>query len=181
MNAIITTATDTRQEIAHESKEGKAFLRRVVRDCKQSKSRWWLTADTTDANRWKVIFHRTVKGAAGDPDVDVRVKTDITIGVQPNDFNKVYDEGSPYQAVIVPPIKGIDIDYSGVTHFCDCVLADCSFMIERNCGSQSSSKHGIVMLGIRAYNRKRGYQVTIGHDTWIVNGDQVCWGSIRVR
>lgn len=176
-----TTPTDTRQAIKTDSKDGKAFLNKVIRECKSSSRRWEVSADTTDPAQWKAIFTCTIKGNTGDPDVDVRVRTDITIRVIQSQFNKVHKEGSGYTDVVVPPVKGLDISYSDVIHFCDCVIAGCSFSIDCSCGSQSSSAHGIVMLGLRAHNHKRGYSVRVGHDTWVVQGDQVCFGSVRVR
>ena len=179
------TPSPTRQSVESDSKEGKAFFKRVIRDMKASTAKWNVRSQDGESDEYRKVFnlsfHRTIKGEIGSPDVDVRVLTDVTVTAHLRDFGIVNQSDSEYTPVKIPLPISIDISYSNVIHLCDCILAGFTFSIEANVGSISSSRHGIAMVGVRARNRVKGYTVAVGHDSWIINGNQVCWGCVRCR
>lgn len=173
--------TDTRQRADVDSKEGKAFLRKVVKECKGHAYKWSIGSETSEEpDTWFATFHKQINGELGSPDIDIHVRTNIAIRLTPEHFGcteqKEYEDYSP---LTVPEIRAIQFDYDDVIHFCDCALRGFTFRAERCLGSISSSKHGIVTIGVRARSYEAGYTTRIGTDTLIVNGQPVTFGSIR--
>jgi len=73
------TTTTQRTELG--SKEGKKFLRRIVRE--NDKFNWdeeWRAHAASDTD-WQLRFYRTQKGEVGDADAEIEVQTDASIGL----------------------------------------------------------------------------------------------------
>ena len=165
----------TFQRVEFGTKQGKAFLRRVIRESRSlSWNEEWRARASLETD-WNLVFYRTVKGkAAGDPDSEIEVSTDIHV-VQAGEAT--VHIGDP---VVLPLPRAVHFN-GDLPVVCDLIQRGYSLSVESSAGSESSSKHGIGFLRVRAVNRDISYYgATVGSETVTVNGRVVCSGVVSV-
>lgn len=166
-----STMATTRQTIQLASKEGKAFLRKVIKHNATCSMRedWSLRA--SPATDWKVVFERTIPGEVGEPDEEVIVTTDQVVTIYgKTGAVKSFDDS---QEVIVCEPRRVNLN--GETPLAAKLLLD-GFSLEVHCssGSTSSSRHGLSFYTLTARNRELShYSLTIGGETVAKDGQQI--------
>lgn len=169
--------TTTYQRIAIDSKEGKAFLRKVARSPYEWKNEWHFRASPeTD---WKIVFSRTVCGEIGDPDVYVQVETDSVVSVD----GKVGKVKSFHDSdeVFVPHATIARLSGSDVRTAARLLLDGWKFCVRHSAGSTSSSKHGLAFVSLQVDRHTNGGRddLSIGGESVFVNGSFVCRGAVE--
>lgn len=172
--------TTTIQSIKVDSKEGKAFLRKVARSCHDWKQEWSVRAGKdTD---WKITFTRTVRGEVGDPDVYVTVETDAYITRHGHTGKvKSFDDSDE---VFVPEATRVWLSGADARTAATLLLDGWRFDICHSSGSTSSSRHGLSFLSLHV--ERRGSKGTdnwdsleIGSASVLVNGFFVLRGAVE--
>ena len=171
-------ATTTNQTITINSKEGKAFLRKVARSRHEWREQWTLSAFAVDG--WRIKFGRHVKGAIGEPDSYVTVETDAVVrkdgnwGLQP-----ATDEASE---VFVPEATRVWLHGSEARTAAKFLADGWRFSVEHSSGSVSATRHGLAFQYLQA--EKHGEKasdnwdsIQIGCTTTFVKGTIVCRGA----
>jgi hypothetical protein len=177
----MATASLTLQRVQAASKEGKAFLRRVIRDSQDSSRDSDWTVSANEATEWQLKFYRTIKGTIGNPDAEVEVQTDIAVGY-PNDrmFGRV-KSFSDSAEVYVPRITRLCVHGMDVAVIATFVLDGSSLHMEASAGSTSSSEHGLAFYSLTASMRGLSWSsVSIGSDTVCKDGRPIIRGAIDV-
>jgi hypothetical protein len=168
MATVIERKSSARQTIETD-KDREKFLRRVIRED------GWMIKATADAD-WRVEFHRTIKGNAGDPDVLIVVQLDdkITLGGKFGTYRSFSDS---YE-VIIPQPRQMHLQYSDVAIAAKLMLAKAHFVISGSAGSTNSSKYGLGFVELVAILKEcHGGSVGVGHQSVYVNGRMVISGS----
>lgn len=164
-------ATITNQSITVDSKEGRAFLRKVARSRHEWREEWYFRASPeTD---WKITFSRTVAGAVGEPDSYVTVQTD-TVVHRRGDTGLVKSFSDSHE-VIVPAATAARLSGADARTAATLLLDGWRFEVNQSSGSTSSSKHGLAFLSLHV--ERRGSKATdnwdsleIGTASVLVNG-----------
>lgn len=169
--------TTTYQRIAIESKEGKAFLRKVARSKHEWKNEWHFRASPeTD---WKIVFNRTVCGEIGDPDVYVQVETDAVVSLdgKGGKVKSFHDSDE----VFVPAATVARLNGSDVRTAARFLLDGWRFSIKHSAGSTSSSKHGLAFLSLHVekHTSENWDDLEIGCASVFVNGSFVIRGAVE--
>lgn len=175
----MATTSLTIQHVQHESKEGKALLRRVIRNCLSYDEQWEVCAD--ESTGWKLKFCRTVKGKVGDPDSVVEVQTDIAVGYTSSSrFGMVksfYDASEVY----VPRIRRLYVRGSDAAMIATFVLNGSALNMKASAGSTSSSRLGLAFYRLMASVKGIPHSaVAIGTDTVCRDGKPIVQGAIYV-
>ena len=163
----------THQTVALDSKEGKAFLRKVARTRHEWPQEWHLRASPeTD---WRITFIRPILGAVGEPDQRVEVCTDSVVRL---------DGESGTTPVIVPAAQYCCLSGSYVRTAAKLLLDGWRFEISHSSGSTSSSEYGLAFLSLHAERRGTGVNdnwdtVEIGSASVAVNGTFVIRGAVQ--
>ena len=166
----------TTQAISVESKEGRAFLRKVSRSQSLKwREEWSLYA--SKETEWKVVFQRTVVGGIGDPDQYVEVSTDSVVAFSGETGKSRYFADS--EEVLVPQCERVSLSSS------DCRTAarflsegDWRLCVSHSRGSTSSSKHGLGFIRLTLERRGSSWDILgIGSETVLVNGVRVIAGA----
>lgn len=173
-------ATSTIQSITIDSKEGRAFLRKVARSRHEWREEWHFRASPeTD---WKIVFSRTVKGDVGEPDVCVTVETDAVVSLYgKTGLVRSFDDSDE---VRVPQATVARLSGPDARTAASLLLDDWRFEVLHSAGSTSSSKHGLAFLSLHV--EKRGLKaddnwdsLEIGSASVLVNGDFVVRGAVE--
>jgi hypothetical protein len=172
--------TSTVQFIAIDSKEGKAFLRKVARSWHEWRQEWHFRASAeTD---WKVTFTRTVKGEIGEPDAYVTVETDAVVGRRGNTgLVKSFHDSDE---VVVPAATVARLSGADARTAATLLLDGWRFEVSQSAGSTSSSKHGLAFLSLHVERRgskaKDNWDsLEIGCASVLVNGQFVVRGAVE--
>ena len=171
--------TTTIQSIKVDSKEGKAFLRKVARSNHSWREQWTFSASADDG--WRIKFGRNVKGAIGEPDAYVTVETDAVVGKDGKWGLIQREEGSE---VFVPEATRVWLHGSEVRTAAKFLSDGWRFSVEHDPGSISSSKHGLTFLHLQI--EKHGEKASdnwdalqIGCTTTFVKGTIVARGAVE--
>lgn len=169
--------TTTHQTVSLDSKEGKAFLRKVRRARLPWPEEWCLHASPeTD---WKVVFSRTVKGDVGEPDSYVSVATDSLVVVYGESGTvKSFSDSEP---VVVPAATVARLSGADVRTAAKLLLDGWRFVVTQSAGSTSSSRHGLAFLSLHVENRTGDNwdSLEIGSASVLVNGCFVIRGAVE--
>lgn len=127
-----------------DSKDGKAFLRRVVRHnagCTWNEE--W-RAYAGPRTEWRLSFMRTIKGETGSPDQSVDVLTDCVVR-QPGERKlgvvKTFDDCDGVQ-VCTP--RGLHLGQTDAATVAKMICEGSKLSIRASAGSTHSSKHGLA-------------------------------------
>ena len=168
-------------KIEVESKEGRAFLRRVAKQNMSSNmnEEWRVLA--SPATDWKLVFRRTIRAKRiGDFDQDIEVETDCLVSLP----SKVGREVQPFHdAKPVFVMTPSYLHFNGNSGIVAKLLAD-GFRLEvtASAGSSNSSRHGISTYSVNAVNRQLGfYGLQIGTETVAMNGHVLIMGAVGVN
>lgn len=174
--------TVTLQRVELDTKEGKRFLRRVIRENEELRCNEMWSVDACPAQGWKLRFYRTVKGDIGDPDREVEVMTDETVGI-PRESEcgevKAFEDSQP---VIIPHPTRLWLNMSPVSTLAEHLAKGGKVRIEASAGSTTSSCSGLAFLTLDLTSRcKTGRTscVTLSQ-TVFINGRTVCSGAVCV-
>lgn len=173
-------ATTTNQSITIDSKEGRAFLRKVARSRHEWREEWQFRASPeTD---WKVTFSRTVAGEVGEPDSYVTVETDAVVCRRGNTgLVKCFHDSDE---VVVPEARVARLSGADARTAATLLLDGWRFEVSQSSGSTSSSKHGLAFLSLHV--ERRGCRANdnwdsleIGVASVLVNGQFVVRGAVE--
>lgn len=167
----------TMQQVAMESKEGKAFLRKVVRDNQRLgwNEEWDVRANaSTD---WKLRFTRVVKGEIGEADSEIVVDTDLEAGrAKSGDIRQSFSDCKPVQ---MATIKGLTLRGADLVTLCGVLSQGAGINIAAHAGSSSSSQHGLSFY--QAELSGEGFKgLSIGSQAVAVNGQRVICGDVSI-
>lgn len=172
--------TTTHQTVSLDSKEGKAFLRKVARTRHEWRNEWRLRAGPdTD---WHVTFSRTIAGDVGEPDQYVEVRTDSVVQIYgESGLRKAFHDAKP---VIVPQAQYCCLSGSDARTAAKLLLDGWRFRVSQSAGSTSSSEYGLAFLSLTAEKRGTGVDdnwdtVEIGSASVFVNGSFVIRGAVQ--
>jgi hypothetical protein len=181
------TTIDTRQTVESGTKEGRKFLRKVIRENMELRwnEEWKVRAD--EFTGWKLEFRRDVKAdEAGNADREIRVQTDIEIrnNVKSGSAKTFHDS----QEVTIPDVQSVNMSGPKLAMVVGLILDGYRLELNSSRGSQNSSKHGIgeVSLDVtRRINTRNGdsfpgYPLTVCTTT-TVNGRTVSCGSVSLH
>jgi len=176
------TFMNTKSTVSYDSKEGKRFLRKVIRENKAGAG-WCARASARNmteeygSESWAVSFEREVPPKnVGDASVEVEVTTDFCIRVSPSQFG-TKASFSDAKEVNVPRPTTAFFMYGDVAALALAIINGCDVNIEASHGSTNSSQHGIGTTSVRVSDRKNRCTYTIGNDTMYVNGSRVISGA----
>ena len=174
--------TTTNQSISIDSKEGRAFLRKVARTRHDWSEEWHL--DASAGGGWKVTFWRHVKGSVGEPDAYVSVETDSVV-VQDGRTGVVEcNDGPAPVTVIVPAATRFWLRGGDARTAANLLLDGWRFRVQHSEGSPHSRRYGLAFVSLHAERRGLGVNdnwdsVEIGGSTTLVNGTVVCRGAVE--
>jgi hypothetical protein len=173
-------ATSTNQSITIDSKEGRAFLRKVAGKRHDWAEEWSLYANASDG--WRVTFWRSVRGAIGEPDSCVTVVTDSA--VRQDGRTGLVRSFEDSAEVVVPTATRVWLRGGDARTAAKLLLDGWHFRVQHSSGSTSSSHHGLAFLSLQA--ERRGPRpndnwdaVEIGGSTTVVHGTIVCRGAVE--
>ena len=176
--------TTTMQRIELDSKDGKKFLRRIVRD--NDKVNWdeeWRAHAASDTE-WKLRFYRTQKGEIGDADAEIEVQTGETIGLPgKRSIGNVlsFDDAEP---VYVAPPKRLHLSGRDAATVAQFIADGYTIKIEASAGSSNSSRHGLafyyVLMTKRHADTGRYVTVQLYDHTVTKDGQVLCSGNVLI-
>lgn len=161
-----------------DTKEGKKFLRRVLRNRHEE---WRLSA--RESEEWRVLFWRRVPARdAGDRDGYVSVPTDIFVKQYGNTGHgvKPFDDARP---VTVPKCTSVTLHEWDVRTVAKLLLdGPWGFEVSHSAGSTSSSQYGLAFIRLSLHQRTGGdwHEVQIGSESVFIHGSRIVAGSCDV-
>lgn len=164
-------ALNTTQHLELESKEGKAFLRKVLKHNTECSYRedWRLFAN--ESQDWFVTFRRDVEGETGEPDVEVIVKTDVKV----TNYQTLDEKDVP-----VPSPVGMSLDGSSTKAFCKLYMAGFTRISTSACaGSENSRAHKLAFGRVKMSDPQGGMEVWLSEQTVFVDGRSVICSGLR--
>lgn len=168
---------DTNSSIELESKQGKLFLRHVVKhntDCRMNEH-WRVRAVAEDG--WKLVFRREVKAAnKWESNSEICVETDECLSA--NFKTGMQKSFSDSQEVYIPKAIGVYLDLSDTIVAAELLLAGWRMHVTSSGGSTHSSQYGLSFVSLVARPRNGYGSVTIGSETVLVNGRVVIRGTV---
>ncbi len=126
---------------------------------------------------WQITFRRTIKGKAGDPDVDVTVRINDKISLV-GKWGK-QQSFSDSKEVIVPKPERVWLSYESVQTAARFLLEGSQFMICGSSGSTSSSEYGLAFVSLQVSVKGGRDTLEIGSQSVYVHGKMVCCGSVE--
>jgi hypothetical protein len=179
LERTMATCESTYQSVALATKEGKAFLRKVLRDNERAGWSDGWTADARESDGWRVDFSRTIKGETGEPDASVNVRTDLVVMLSGKTGAEVasFSDSRP---VCVPRPKRLFMHGSDATALVSLLIHGADRLtIHSSSGSTSSSEHGLAFahLGVRVHGEQYS-EVQVGGTTVYKDGGRIVSGSI---
>lgn len=172
--------TTTHQSISIDSKDGKAFLRKVANKRQDWAEEWQLFANASEG--WKLTFWRSVKGEIGEPDAYVTVETDSV--VRQDGESGVVKPFEDAAEVTVPTASRVWLRGPDARTAAKLLLDGWHFRVQHGAGSTSSSRHGLAFLSLHAERRGPKLNdnwdtVEVGGSTTLVNGTIVVRGAVE--
>lgn len=172
-------ATATHQSITIDSKEGRAFLRKVARSRHEWREEWRLHAGPQ--TNWNVTFTRTVSGDVGEPDHVVTVETDAPVHLY-GQSGLVPDEG-PHR-VTVPAATRLWLCGADARTAAKLLLEGWRFTVVHSAGSPSSREHGLAFLYLTVERRGEKADdnwdsLELGGQSVFVDGNFVIRGAVQ--
>jgi len=168
----------TMQRVALDSKEGRKFLRRVVRDQNESSydERW--SARASVETDWQFMFTRKVVGPIGDADQYVEVQTDIPCRCTHQGGTKRSFSDADEVQTVTP--RRVWIDGGSAAIVAKLALDGWRFRVEVSSGSTISSRLGLAFYSLEASTPSICYaSLTIGGETITANGRTITSGAIE--
>ena len=146
MSTVLDQATYDRCQV--ETKEGKAFLRKVARESLNLNwsDNWHAMAGAS--TEWRLQFRRTIKGELGEPSATVKVTTDVVIRRSGKTGLVKSFHDSKEVMVLTPRVVYLDGQTAGMV--AKMILEGYSFCIETSAGSTTSSFEGLAFYSIAA-------------------------------
>lgn len=135
----------TMQKIEIATKDGKKFLRKVMRedgwDCYARK-----------AEGWTLTFRKEIKAKqVGDPDSQILVETDCILGERGNTGRtQAFHDAEP---VDVPAATRMRLSTGDTSLMAKLLMADMKPVISYSAGSVHSSRHGLAFVSLRMTDR----------------------------
>jgi len=174
MNAIITS-----QAVAIESKEGRAFLRKVARSRHEWRNEWRAHAD--HGTNWNVTFTRTINGGIGDPDHVVTVETDAHVHLYGK--SGLLPEEGPAR-VRVPAADRLWLTGADARTAARLLLEGWRFTVVHSTGSPSSREHGLAFLYLSVERRGKSAadnwdSLVLGGQSVLVDGEFIVRGAVQ--
>lgn len=184
------TTTLAPEPVAHtfnsvdlETRDGKKFLRRVIREnetLSSLHSEQW-TAHASPETQFTLEFYRRVRGNVGDAEQEIRVRTTTKFSLyyEAGEKQSFYDS----DPVILLPCRGVYLGATDTMRLCYFLKEDgVRLSIEGHAGSTSSSKHGIAFYAIHInWKSLPGHGgIQIGSESISVKGIPVCSGSVNL-
>ena len=171
----------TFQSVQVGTKEGKAFLRKIIKHNERCMMNEEWRAYAGPSNNWCWRFSRTIKGEVGEPDQHVEVQTDAKVCL-PSDSKTGCEVQSFHDSKPVWVSRPRACYMNGDTAVVAKLLADgWAFEIEASAGSTSSSEYGIATYNVFAKMPNSYYGVYVGGETITVNGKQVVRSVVDVN
>lgn len=177
MNATLehgtaTPETDTRQTLELDSKAGKKILRTIVKDAEQ----WRGIANAS--TQWRLELTRTIPGAIGEPDVKVRIVTDLEL--KPRGEREISQEinGKTY-SIRIPECRRIWLDSYYLPTFFQLLLDGWRIGAEYTYGSQNTIMNGLGYMVLFAYRPDSYYRRATISQTEFLNGKQLSCGGME--
>ena len=168
----------TMQRVELGTKEGKAFLRKVIRDYDRLPYDEGWTLRCNEGTQWRVRFERTVKGELGEPDQSVSVDSDCEIARRGK--AGVDDGYGAERPITICEVRHIVFTGCDVAALCSLLLEGAPLCVVASRGSQASSELGLSFYFVEVCGGDfRG--VRIGGETIAANGRTICSGSVRIR
>ncbi len=177
MNATLehgtaTPETTTRQTVELDSKDGKKILRQIVKDSED----WRGLAN--DSTGWNLELTRTIRGAIGEPDITVRIQTDLNLKPHGNlEYTNTHN-GETYR-VTVPACRRIWLDAFYLSTACQLLLDGWQIDAKYSHGSLNTDRHGISYHILSAYKRPNYYRNVTISQTVFINGRQMTSGGME--
>jgi len=175
----MATCESTYQSVDLASKEGKAFLRKVLRD--NDNSGWsdgW-NANARSCDDWRLDFSRTIRGKVGEPDVAVNVRTDLTVSLSGKTGPAVqsFHHSKP---VCVPTPRRLFLHGTDTSALVALLLRGTDRLtICSSGGSTSSSEHGLAFIHLDAKLSDERYStVQVGGTTVYKDGHRLVSGAV---
>jgi len=164
---------DTYQSVEIESKEGKRFLRQVIRDCD------WRERASAGTD-WRVEVSRTIKGATGQPDTTVTVRTDAVVGKSGKlGLVQAFSDSKPVQ-VVAPSAMFCWNTESAV--LAKMLLDGSRLTICASSGSTHSSQLGLAFYRLEATISGCAYgSVVVGCETVSKDGQTIISGAVSIN
>ncbi len=170
----------TLQSVAIDSKDGRTFLRKVMRENGQFSDNWtvWAAPETD----WQCKFRRTIKGKLGEPDEDVEVLTDATIRQPaPRELGNVKSFGDCQPVMVCSP-RSVHFNGSTASMLAKLLIDGARLEVIASAGSTHSSQYGLSFYHVSATLPDMPYgNLTIGYDTVAKDGCCLCSGSVSIR
>jgi hypothetical protein len=171
--ATMEPETNTRQILSLDTKDGKRFLRKVIRDNEQASwnQGWIIRARREDG--WRLSFDRTIAGKVGQPDLNVSVVTDYRIPSRGKwGAHSSFSDDKPVTIHEPNYLTATTHRTNSMAFF---IAEGWRLELCTNRGSTNSSRHGIGFIELQAYKNHYLAPVTIDQTT-VINGQVVCSG-----
>ena len=175
--------TTTIQRVELDTKDGKKFLRRVIRDNQTFDWDEEWRIDARPSTEWKLRFYRTQKGELGDGDNDIEVQTEHAVRLPSERETGDVKSFSDSQSVFVPRPLSLLISSCDVATVAQFLLDGYSLRIEASAGSSNSSEFGLSFIYVLLQKRKpdgRTLTVQLQGDTVAKDGRPICSGAVSV-
>ena len=171
----MTTTFPTCQRVSIDSKEGRTFLRKIIRDNGGFRDDGW-RAYASASTDWCVEFRRTISGAIGEPDQDVLVTTDCKVRHSgKTGLIQSFTDSTP---VMVATVRAIHLSGSSCSLFADMLMRGFTPQIESSSGSTKSSEYGLAFYELALIHPDHPYcGLSIGGAT-TKDGDCIACGCM---
>lgn len=173
-----TAAPCTFQHCEIDTKEGRAFLRRVARDNEKFGDDRWSCGASPETG-WRLTFRRTIRGGLGVPDTYVEVRTDVEVR-KSGRTGQVQSFHDSDPVTVFPPARLYVSDtYTGTVAKL-LTQRRSRLAIECSAGSTNSSRHGLVFYALTFTSDDLPGALTIGGDTVAKDGRIICSGTVEI-
>jgi len=183
--STVETVSVTVQSVDVETKEGKQFLRRVIRE--NSRGSWgdgW-TGHASPESDWRLELRKTIKGEIGEPEQLVIVRTDVELKPR-GKYGEQHEYGDTAEPTVdIPSVRRAYLACSDMTLAASMLIDGWRLQIDCHRGSQSSKAHGLGFTELTAYRiLKVGREQYPSANVVIssnvsVNGRTVCGGTFN--
>ena len=168
----------TYQNVKVAEKEGKAFLRKVIRQNREAVFMGGWSVHASPENDWKMLFRRRIEKGVGEPEEWVEVQTDAEIRVsRRTGAIQPFADASEVQ-VATPKRVYVNGDSSNVAQL---LLSGYDFRVEASAGSTNSSRHGLSFYSLEATKQElTHYSLTVGTQTVAKDGETLIGGAVDI-
>lgn len=174
-----TIETFTVHTTSRESKEGKTFLRKVMKSDLDWAEAWRVHASAS--TKWCATFQREIKGKTGESDRTIQVETDISFSMPEDSRFGMVRSFSDSKEVMVSRPRYIWLNGGAAITFVKLALDGCDFRIEASAGSTHSSQCGISLYWLAARLPNRPYSdAQVGGTTVAKDGHTLIAGAVDI-